>query len=78
MHFHSQFAFSPTTLFYHKNFGIKTGQIIKNKTIRLACNIHWTEHRTKKETHETYSIKETIETLHNRYKIKIYLKLLDN
>ena len=49
----SQYTFSSTPLLYQKDLGLKTGQILQNKAIRLAYNIHWTEHKANREIHET-------------------------
>ena len=59
--------FPPTPSLYHKDLGLKTEQILQNKAIQLAYNIHCTEHKSKREVHETYEITEVTEKLHNRY-----------
>ena len=59
-------------LLYYKDFGIKTGQILKIKAIRLSYNIHWIEHKTNKKIHETYNIEEITEILHDRCKRYYY------
>ena len=67
----SQFAFSLTTLFYHKNFRIKTGQMKQ-----LDLHITFTgQNTTCKEIHETYYIKEITEILHEK-NIIWYFKIL--